>query len=251
MVAFQLVQTGEDNRPASQSQYTPPRPVGLDWNGSLPAESLLFGLATDGKPLMLALGNPQPGALLVVAERGGGKTHFLKMLLQASVRLKRPEDVQFAVLTSYPDDFAGVQAEQHLLGVWPSYDHHAADMLYTLACRVQEAKSHQPILLLVDGMDAIFQLEPDAQENLAYILANGPQSLVWPIVTANAEMIVGLPDWLACFRTRIYGRVSNPRTAQALTSTPGAPLNSLLPGTQFCLRERSQWLKFWLPTLPA
>jgi hypothetical protein len=71
------------------------------------------------------------------------------------------------------------------------------------------------------------------------------------VVTANADLIVDLPDWLDCFRTRIYGRVSNPRTADRLTDIADAPLNTLLPGTQFCLREKSQWLKFWLPTLPA
>jgi hypothetical protein len=209
-------------------------------------------MAADGKPLLLSMGDAQPGAILVTAERGSGKTHFLKMLLQAAARLKRPSDAQFAVLTSYPDDFARVQAPQHLLGVWPSYEQpEAADMLYRLACRVKEAKNRQPFVLLVDGLDAIFQLDQQSQQNLVYILANGPEALVWPVVTANADMIVDLQDWLACFRTRIYGRVSNPTTAAMLTAVPDAPFNRLLPGTQFCLREKSQWLKFWLPTLPA
>jgi hypothetical protein len=249
---LQLVQTGRWTAPVPQTMYSPARPSGFDWSATLPADSLLFGMAVDGKPLLLSLSNSQPGSILVTAERGSGKTHFLKMLLQAAARLKRPSDAQFAVLTSYPDDFAHIQASQHLLGVWASYDEPAtSDMLYQLACRVEDAKNRQPIILLVDGLDAIFQLDQQSQDNLVYILANGPEAMVWPVVTANADMIVDLPDWLDCFRTRIYGRVSNPTTAAMLSTLPGAPLNSLLPGTQFCLREKSQWLKFWLPTLPA
>jgi hypothetical protein len=154
-------------------------------------------------------------------------------------------------MTSFPDDFTHIHAPEHLQGIWASYETPAAEMLFQLACRVEEGNQRQPIVLLVDGLDALFQLDQASIDNLAYILANGPQSQIWPVVTANADMIVGLPDWLDCFRTRIYGRVSNPRTASALTTVPGAPLNSLLPGTQFCLREKSHWLKFWLPTLSA
>jgi len=251
MLAFQLVQTGSGLAPTQQTLHNSARASNLDRMGSLPADSLLFGLAADGKPLLLSLSDPHPGPILVTAERGGGKTHFLKMLLLAAKRLKRPTEVQFAALTSYPDDFAHIQAPEHLLGIWASYEAAASEMLYQLACRIEEGRNQQPILLLVDGLDALFQLDQSSQDNLAYILENGPQARVWPLVTANADMIVDLPDWLACFRTRIYGRVSDPRTAEALTSAPGAPLHSLLPGTQFCLREKSQWLKFWLPTLAA
>jgi len=249
--AFQQVPTGSIQVPAPQDRLLPNLPASLDGVGPLPENTLLFGIAGDGKPLLLSLSNPRPGPILVAAERGSGKTHFLKMLLLAAQRLVAPGEVQFVVITGVPDDFAHLQAPDHLLGVWPAYDVVSTDLLYQLACRVEAAKNQRPVLLLIDGLDAIFQLEASAQENLAYILAHGPDALVWPVVTANADLLINLPDWLACFRTRIYGRITNPGTIEALTSVPGAPLNSLLPGAQFCLREQSRWLKFWLPMLPA
>jgi hypothetical protein len=215
----------------------------------LPPDSLLFGLASDGKPLLLSLADPRPGPVLVTADRGSGKTHFLKMLVLAAKRLRHPSDVQFALLTSYPNDFAHLKAPDHLRGVWAAYDESASQMLYEFARIIQAGGNEQATVLLVDGLDAISDLTPQAQEDLVYILDNGPQQRIWPLVTANADMIVEWPDWLECFRTRIYGRVNNPRTARAITSVSGAPLESLLPGTQFCLREKSEWLKFWLPTL--
>jgi len=208
-------------------------------------------MAEDGKPLLLSLTDPHPGSILVTAERACGKTHFLKMLIQAAALLKQPGEVEFFVLTCYPQDFAHVDAPNHLQGVWSAEDESASELIYEIACRVETPAKRQPTMLLIDGLDAILQLDPIAQKNLAYILEDGPQAMVWPVLTANANMIVQWPDWLACFHTRIYGRVSDPNTARDLTPNPGAPLNRLLPGTQFCMREKSQWLKFWLPTLPA
>jgi len=249
--AFQQASTSPNAVPVAQPRTIPGLPASLEGLGPLPLNTLLFGVAADGHPLLLSLTNPRPGPILVAAERGGGKTHFLKMLLMAAQRLIAPGEVQFAVISSYPADFTHLQAPDHLLGVWPAYDPSCSELLFQLACRVEEPNGRRPVLLLIDGLDAIFQLESTAQDNLAYILAHGPEAQVWPVVTANAEMLANLPDWLACFRTRIFGRITNPATVEALTSVPGAPLNALYPGAQFCMRERSNWLKFWLPILPA
>jgi hypothetical protein len=77
----------------------------------------------------------------------------------------------------------------------------------------------------------------------------GPRALIWPVVTVNAEQALELPEWLAFFQTRIFGRINDTEIAQQLTSMPGAALGNLSSNSQFCLRENSHWLKFWLPSL--
>ncbi|MCX6065340.1 MAG: NACHT domain-containing protein [Chloroflexi bacterium] len=221
----------------------------LDSAAPIPHESVLFGIAIDGLPLLLHLRDPRPGPILITGDRGSGKTDFLKMLILAANRLVPPGEMQFAVLTDFPSEWDDIFAPEHLSGVWPAYDPHSADLLNQLAWRVYTPSENQPTLLLLDGLESILQMDDNSQENFARILLNGPQALIWPVVTVNAEMAVKLPAWLAYFRTRIYGRISAPATAEELTPIPGAALNGLFPGSQFCMREKSHWLKFWLPSL--
>jgi hypothetical protein len=250
--AFHEVQIEMGIAPAAGRTLFPVLPENLPGGlVSLPEDALLFGISADGLPLLLHLRDPRPGPVLVIGERGSGKTDFLKLLLLAEQRLAAPSAIRFVILTDHPADFDEIHAPERLLGVYPAYEAGSAEMLSQLAWRVQSPQVDQPILLLMDGLESILQMEAEAQENLAYILVNGPQALVWPVVTINSEMGLRLPEWLAYFRTRIYGRIANPSTAEALTPIPGAPLNSLFPGAQFCLRQNSNWLRFWLPSLPA
>ena len=221
----------------------------LEQISNLPGDALLFGIAADGMPLLLQLRDPRPGPVLVLGEKGSGKTEFLQVMLRASQRLSAASGTQFAVLTAHPADFDDFVPNDSYLGVWPSYSDDATEMLYQLAWRVQNPVPSQPVVLLLDGLECILQMEQGAQENLAYILAYGPPSLVWPVVSVNSEMALKLQGWLSYFKTRILGRISNPRTAAALAPQAGAALDGLFPGSQFYLMRTSGGLKFWLPNL--
>jgi hypothetical protein len=249
--AFREVQIEMGHDPAAGQILFPTLSETLDGLTCMPPDALLFGIAGDGLPLLLHLRDPRPGPILVMGERGCGKTDFLKVLMLAAGRFSEPAEARFAVLSDHISDFDDLYGSGNLLGAWPAYDAACSDVLFQLASQVQGGGLNQPLLLLIDGLESVLQMEREAQENLAYILSYGPQSLVWPVVTVNSELALKLSGWLEYFCTRIYGRIANPRTAETLTPQPGAPLNSLFPGSQFCLRQNTNWLKFWLPSLPA
>jgi hypothetical protein len=53
--------------------------------------------------------------------------------------------------------------------------------------------------------------------------------------------------WLQNFRTRIFGQVANGRVAEALGAEKASGLGQLEPRVQFSMREKENWLRFWLP----
>ena len=249
--AFHEVQIEMGQDPASGKMLFPGLAETLDRLIDMPGDALLLGIAADGLPVLLHLRDPRPGPILLIGDRGCGKTDFLKVFLLTAQHFCSGSNVNFAILTETPSDFDDFGASDQVLGIWPPYDESSADLISRLAARTQYPDIHQPLVLLIDGLEAVLQMEQDAQDDLAYIFSYGPQSLVWPVVTINSGLALKLPQWLSYFRTRIYGRIANPATIEALTPVPGAPLNRLFPGSQFCLRQKSNWLKFWLPSLPA
>lgn len=217
--------------------------------GSVPPDALFFGMASDGLPLLLNLRNANPGPLLVVADQGSGKTLFLQLLAHAITRLLSPNRVRYAIVTDFPDEWDGFHAGAHCTGIYPTSHNTTIDLLYELACQAETGASATSTVLLFDGLDSALRMDPLGQENLRYLLASGPQACIWPIISINATRATQLPDWVSLFRARIYGRISNPEIADELTPIPGAGLNTLFPGAQFCMRQKSHWLRFWLPSL--
>lgn len=218
--------------------------------GSIPPDALLFGIASDGLPLLLNLRNASPGPLLILADQGSGKTLFLQLLARATTRMLSPERVRYAIITPFPDEWDGFQSGPHCLGIYPTYHQTALDLLHELACQAEAGITEISTILLLDGLDSALNTDDIAmQENLRYLFECGPQAGIWPMVSVNATLAVDLPDWLAFFRTRAYGRIANSELAEELTPIPGAGLGTLFPGAQFCLRQKSHWLRFWLPGL--
>lgn len=245
--ALREVQVELGQAPPSGGPLFPVLSDTLETIGRIPGNAILFGIAADGLPLLLHLRDPRPGPLLVTGDRGSGKTAFLKAVLRAASHLNRPGSVHFAVLTDYPDEWNRFEAVEHLAGIWPADERSADRLLFDLACRAQVRQDNPPVILLFDGLESILRMDEASQNNFRYLLSHGPPAFIWPVVTINSSRAMRLPDWLACFQTRIYGRITHPAVGEELTPVPGAPLKGLFPGFQFCIREKSGWLPFWLP----
>jgi hypothetical protein len=63
----------------------------------------------------------------------------------------------------------------------------------------------------------------------------------------SAERYGQVLSWIEIFRTRVFGRIENPRLAEALGDKLSA-LDQLEAGKQFSLRENGNWLQFSLPS---
>ena len=236
-----------------QTQLKPDPPslaVSLSELGPLPREALLLGLASDGLPVLLNLHDPHPGPLLVAADPGTGKTNLLQMMAQAAADMHAVGDVQFGVITNYPDEWEQLAEVEHCVGIFPTYHDSAMDFLSSLSGWAHANKgSQQSILLLVDDLESMEHIDFDARQTLRWLLLRGPSRKVWPIISMNAERTAQVDTWLEAFRTRIFGKIQDDRTAEKLTGISGTTLRHLQAGLQFALREDGDWLKFWIPEL--
>lgn len=218
--------------------------------GGLPKQALLLGIASDGLPVFLNLQDSTPGPLLLLGDRGSGKTAFLRTLVESSGRLFTGGEIHCAIFTGSPEEWSEATGLPQVMGVWPAYSPEAADALDEIASLVQSGLPDDTfVLLVIDGLDALMALPPEDLNALAFLLNHGVQAGCWPVVALNAALAARQPDWLAYFRTRLYGKVSHPALIEELTHAPGAGLNTLFPGAQFCIRQRSRWMRFWLPSM--
>lgn len=220
----------------------------LERIGPLPAHALVFGIATDGLPLLLRMDRPASGPILVVADKGSGKTAFLQTFAQSARLFYSVDETAILALTDFPDEWQNGNRPVRNLKVYPAYEDVASDLLLRLADWVTLKERRRSILLLLDGLDSVLHLSDEGQQALAFLLQQGPSARVWPVVAVNAARACKMPDWLAFFQTRIYGRIVNPLLVEELTHLPGAPLDSLFPTAEFCMRHQSRWLRFWLPS---
>jgi hypothetical protein len=260
--ALQALTELKTDRPDSDSS---PRPVVesapalqdvLAEIGRLPAEALFLGIASDRLPVLLNLYDPHPGPMLVAGDAGSGKTAFLKTIAHSVIQTHSSDDVQFGVVTNFPDEWEGVESTAHRVGVFPVGHNGTREFVQSLASWAHSNRNtHQCVLLLMDDLESMASLDQDTLQRVRWLLLRGPARRVWPIITLTAPRYGQVLSWLQNFRTRIFGRVANAGVAEALSGDPNAGLANLEAGIQFSLRERDprsrsaeNWLRFWLPS---
>ncbi|HUE98379.1 MAG TPA: FtsK/SpoIIIE domain-containing protein [Anaerolineales bacterium] len=217
--------------------------------GPLPLEALFLGVASDGLPVLLNLYDPYPGPMLVAGDAGSGKTAFLQSIAHSVALTRSSDDVQFGVITNYPEEWEGLDATPHHMGVFPVGHKSTQGFIQSLASWAHSNKNtHQCVLLLVDDLESVASMDLESVQNIRWLLLRGPARRVWPIVTLNAPRYGQVISWLQNFRTRVFGQVANGRVAEALGGTRISGLDQLEARIQFSLREKENWLRFWLPS---
>lgn len=250
--ALARLKLGGNSTDPDQTQPVPAAPSldrVLSEIGPLPREALFLGIASDGLPVLLNLFDPAPGPLLVVGEAGSGKTAFLRLIARALSLTHVEGDLQYGVITGRMEEWRDVSKTGHQVGVFDAGQAAARDLVLSLASWAHSNRNtSQSVLLLVDDLEAMAKMEQDTLQNLRWLLLRGPARRVWPVITLSAGRYGQVLAWIEIFRARIFGRVSAPQIAQALSGDPEAGLDSLGAGVQFSLRENGNWLRFWLPS---
>ena len=214
----------------------------------LQQEALFLGLAEDGLPVLLNLYDPIPGPILITGDQASGKTSLLQMIARAAELLHSPSEVQYGVITQYPDEWSNFQSNQNNAGVYTMQDNATQELLQSLVTWAHNNKGEgQSILLLIDDLEVMTKLDQQVEQNLRWLLLRGPSRRVWPIITINASQAQNIEAWLDFFRTRLFGYIRDSRDSHFVTGHSNKSLNDLTAGSQFTMREGNNWLNFWVP----
>lgn len=216
----------------------------------LPQGALFLGLAEDGLPVLLNFYNPIPGPLLIVGDRASGKTLLLQMIARAAELLHSPSEVQYGVITQYPDEWTKLKSNQNNIGVYTTQENAAQELLQSLFTWAHNNKGErQTILLLIDDLEVMTKINRQAEQNLRWLLLRGPSRRVWPIITINAIQAQNIEAWLGFFRTRLFGYIRDAHDSHFVTGRSNKSLNDLSAGSQFTMLEKNKWLNFWTPRI--
>jgi hypothetical protein len=187
--------------------------------------------------------------MLVIGENRAGKTTFLRSIGRSLSLTHSEEDAQYGVITTRPAEWDQVEGTVHRIGIFDVTQTSAQELVQSLASWAHTNRNTtQSVLVLIDDLEAMVKMEPEALQHFRWLLLRGPARRVWPIITLNAERYGEVLPWLENFRTRVFGRVTDPQLAQALGGDQKSALDQLEAGVQFSLRENGGWLQFWLPS---
>jgi hypothetical protein len=235
----------------------PPQPIPTAPNldrvlaefGPLPREALFLGVASDGLPVLLNLRDPLPGPILITGDAGSGKTAFLTTIAESVKRTHGADEVQVGVITHHTEEWQGLKGSPQLAGLFSPRHAGAQEMILSLASWAHSNRDNRSrfVLLLIDDLETAAQMDFETVQHLRWLLLRGSSHGVWTFVTIEAGKYGGVIAWLPSFRTRLFGRIAEERTAAALGADTASGVGRLEAGVKFSLRENGDWLQFWLP----
>lgn len=213
----------------------------------LPPHTLFLGIAEDDLPVLLNLSDPVTGPILIAGDEKSGKTLLLQTIAR-TVDLTYPQhEVQYAVITPYPDEWKSFYQNENNKFVYETKDYNTKELLEALVTWAHRNKGEQQsVLLLIDDLEAITKLDEQAAQNLRWLLLRGTSRRVWTFITLDAKRAFHLKEWLEFFHTRLFARVQNSDEAYLLTGNRNYSLKEL---NQFAMRENDKLLGFYAPTI--
>ncbi len=215
--------------------------------GPIPRGAIFLGLATDGLPVLLNLRDPTPGPLLIVGDPGSGKRRLLQVMARSADLVDPSGFIRLAILTAHPSDWDAYGQSRNCEGILAFHHLLTSNYLGSLVhLRQTGVASKGYLLLLVDDMEAVAS-DPAIQEDMLWLLHNGPANSIWPIVAVSTPRTPALAPLLEPFHTVLCGRMAE--APDRASSKKGAQdgVCPLEGSPQFALLSGNDWLRFWVP----
>ncbi len=159
--------------------------------GPFPIYSLVIGLCTDGLPFMLSLDNPKSGSILIVGENDYMKSQVFQTISVSASLINQPQSVYLCVITNKPKNYLGLLKSNHCQAILSPYERSSGEMVIEFASISEQRRSGRErgaaMMLLIDDYHSFApQLENySVYLNFKTLIANGPNSGIWPLVSIN------------------------------------------------------------------
>jgi hypothetical protein len=221
----------------------------------IPPKTCIVGLCSDHVPFLLDLTRAETGSLLVTSDPACGKTEHLRALAESAIRLNSPHEVQIAVITNDPDEWADLRDtpgySRYFVGVYAWYEQGASDLVnYLVSLGEDRASGRHPgatVLLLVDDLSGVFTADFEIQNGMHWLLEYGPYSQIRPVASMDAQLCPPNPFWVDTFRTFLVGRIASDSLAESLGLSGVMSTKDLVPYAEFSAFTGETWTKYRLP----
>jgi hypothetical protein len=173
----------------------------------------MLGLCDDDLPLLLDMGEADPGGLLLTGDSALGIGLLLKSILVSGCLLNPPELLNLSLISSRPDFFGALEREPHLRINFHTGSREAALLIEEFASLVDErhaSGASAPIqVLAVDGLcELLSALDEHQQRLMEWAPAAGPAVGAWVIAADAGGADESLTDeLLASLPTRLFTRI--------------------------------------------
>jgi len=170
----------------------------------IPHGSVFFGMAEeDGLPILLNTDDPETGAILIAGSPLSGKTAILQVMASSLSYTHKPNEIQFAVITSRAWEWTEWENSRYCAGIFSSEDHRTATLLDALEIWMTRPIHDQAFLLFVDRLELMERLDLGTQDKLHNLFRSGPSSKIWPITTLGNENLNRHSSYLSLLKTRL------------------------------------------------
>lgn len=222
----------------------------------VPAYSSVFGTCDDGLPFLMDLIDPTPGSIIIIGDKGSGKSRLLRAILVSAILINPPEKVSYSLITPNCHEFSAVSNQPHCMVSASPIDRIASEIIMDLSGIAEQRRNGRhrdpSVILAIDDFAEFAgeRLGYDVFNHFKWLLKEGPKSQIWPIVTLNVHQLKSVDKrLLATFGTLFFSKMHSPGIIDDITGSYRSRTHSLQIGHQFEFRDASEWIRFSLPVV--
>lgn len=228
----------------------------MEQHPELPAQSVLLGACDDGRPLMLDLFDPEPGALLALGDDRESQLELLRNVIDSSASRNLPRRLQFLVISHQPQVWQSWVSERgfdrHCLGIAGAEEQSVSAWVLRLADWTERRRlgkmSGPPILLVLDTLSFVSRLPNGVSQNFDWMVKEGPPAQIWTLAAISTELASSLGERvMRVFRCHILGQSKDPRAYIQLTGLNEQDAAGFNEPRRFAVHLGSRLIPFRLP----